>query len=191
LEANVFQRKATYESMQSANNLQSPRFHRTDGFTQLPTSSHSNIANMQHLEEIPLEKVVTGGSVTGARKPSSTVGNTTAVGSSDGSDGLRPRLGRRKTANGIDGSEMDAKLSSSDDGAVNRMGRIYQKIVNFSVITRYLIYVLPVAGLIAIPIAIGFTAARKTRVGGVRMVWFFIWLEAGMFEFLIHKLYDY
>jgi hypothetical protein len=142
------------------------------------------MASNQHLDEIPLEKVVTGGSVTGARKPSSTTGNTTAVGSNDSRDGLRPRLGRRKTTGGLglDGSDDEAKLSSDNDGTVTRMGRIYQKIINFSVITRYLIYVLPVAALLGVPIAIGFTAAKGARVGGVRMVWFFIWLEVGTFE---------
>lgn len=134
----------------------------------------------QYLDEIPLEKVVTGTSVTGARKPSTTGGNTTAVGSSNGSPGMRPRIGRRKTANGVDGNEIEAKLSKDDDGAVNRMGRVYQKVVNSSVIVRYLIYVLPVAALLAIPIIIGFTSAPNAVVGGVRMVWFFIWLEVGM-----------
>ena len=48
-----------------------------------------------------------------------------------------------------------------------------------AVITRYFIYVLPIAALLAVPIAIGFTAAPKARTGGVRMVWLFIWLEIG------------
>lgn len=42
--------------------------------------------------------------------------------------------------------------SSTGEGAsLNAMGRMYDKIINFSVVTRYLVYVLPVGILLAIP----------------------------------------
>lgn len=73
-----------------------------------------------------------------------------------------------------------AVLAEEDaDGTLTRMGRIYAKIVNFSVITRYFIYVLPLALLLAIPIIVGATAARKAEIGGVRIVWLFTWIEIG------------
>jgi hypothetical protein len=139
------------------------------------------MASNQYLEEIPLEKVVTGGSVTGARKPSSTTGNTTAVGSSseDNEKGhhFRPGLGRRKTH---PLTNTDGTAAATDDGALTRMGRIYQKILNFSVFTRYFIYVLPLALMIAAPIIVGATAAPRARIGGVKIVWLFTWIEIGM-----------
>ncbi|KAF2665303.1 hypothetical protein BT63DRAFT_428275 [Microthyrium microscopicum] len=140
----------------------------------------------QNLNDIPLEKVVTGGS-TGARKPSSTVA-TTAVNSTNGSDG-RPRLGRRKTNTGFSSTDEKAKLKESDDGTLKGMGRIYQAVLNFSVITRYFIYVLPVAALLAIPIAIGLTVAKNATIAGVRIVWFFAWIEIVWLSLWVSKLF--
>ena len=65
---------------------------------------------------------------------------------------------------------------------MTKMGRLYTTILNFSVVTRYFIYVLPLAALLAIPIALGLAVFPDVHVGGVRMVWFFTWLEAGMFS---------
>lgn len=62
---------------------------------------------------------------------------------------------------------------------LNRMGRLYYKILHFSVITRYLIYVSPLALAIAIPIIIGATVAQEAYIGKVRIVWFFTWIEIG------------
>ena len=43
-------------------------------------------------------------------------------------------------------------------------------------------YVLPLAALLAIPIVLGLVVYPDVHVGGVRMVWFFTWVEAGMFS---------
>lgn len=126
-------------------------------------------------EDIPLEKVVTAGSVTGARKAAS-AGYTTAVNSSTNSD-PRPGIGRRKT-NGASFTRETEKVE--EDGALTRMGRFYLKVLNFSVVTRYFIYVLPLAILLAIPIIIGIFVAPNATVQGVKLKWFFLWLEVGM-----------
>jgi hypothetical protein len=63
--------------------------------------------------------------------------------------------------------------------ALNRMGRIYEKVLNFSIVTRYFIYVLPLALCIAVPIIVGATVAKGATIGKVRIVWFFTWLEIG------------
>ncbi|KAL1301819.1 hypothetical protein AAFC00_006007 [Neodothiora populina] len=60
---------------------------------------------------------------------------------------------------------------------LNKMGRIYMKITTFSTLTRYLVYVTPLAAIIAIPIIVGATSAQDARLGGVRIVWFFSWIE--------------
>ncbi|GAM83357.1 hypothetical protein ANO11243_013440 [Dothideomycetidae sp. 11243] len=64
-----------------------------------------------------------------------------------------------------------------EEDTLNRMGRIYRRVLDFSIITRYFIYVLPLALCIAVPIIVGATAAQNARIGGVRIVWFFTWIE--------------
>lgn len=54
---------------------------------------------------------------------------------------------------------------------ITRAGRVYSAILNFSIVTRYFLYVLPFALLIAIPIIVGATAATDAKIGGVRLVW--------------------
>ncbi|KAJ5635125.1 uncharacterized protein N7484_008438 [Penicillium longicatenatum] len=66
---------------------------------------------------------------------------------------------------------------ASDDGTINAIGRIYQAIYNFSIVTRYMIYVVPIGLLIAIPIIVGATAAPNAKIAGVHIYWFFTWIE--------------
>jgi hypothetical protein len=172
----------------ASNNGQSPLFPHRDGFHQLPPSQGSMATNRRdHLEDIPLEKVVTHGSISGARKPSSTAGYTnTAVNSSPSSEPHRPRIGRRRTNAGLDSAD---GLKSSEESTLKGMGKVYQKIVNFSVITRYFIYVLPVAILLAIPIIIGIFVAPNTTIQKVRLVWFFMWIEVVWMSIWIAKIF--
>ena len=67
--------------------------------------------------------------------------------------------------------------SDSEDGTLTALGKVYNQIFHFSVITRYFLYVAPLAILIAIPIVLGATVAKGAKIGGVRMVWFFTWVE--------------
>ena len=73
-----------------------------------------------------------------------------------------------------------------EEDTLNRMGRIYNKILNFSIITRYFVYVSPLALCIAVPIIVGATAAPNAKIGGVPIVWFFTWVEVG--EYLCFSL---
>lgn len=73
-----------------------------------------------------------------------------------------------------------------EEDTLNRMGRIYNKILNFSIVTRYFVYVSPLALCIAVPIIVGATAAPNAKIGGVPIVWFFTWIEVG--EFLCNPL---
>ncbi|KAF2425283.1 hypothetical protein EJ08DRAFT_672152 [Tothia fuscella] len=75
------------------------------------------------------------------------------------------------------------------DGTLTRMGRIYAKIVNFSVVTRYFLYVLPLALVLAVPIIVGATAARKAQIGGIRIVWLFTWIEIVWLSLWVSKLF--
>ena len=79
--------------------------------------------------------------------------------------------GRRKVARKTGHTGRDG-----EDDSVTTMGIIYNKLLNFSIITRYLLYILPVGVILAIPIVIGAVAAKSASIGGVRIVWFFAWL---------------
>ncbi|KAI4251188.1 MAG: hypothetical protein LQ352_005007 [Teloschistes flavicans] len=82
--------------------------------------------------------------------------------------------GRRKKA------KANGRANTSDDGeedTLTQMGKVYEKILKFSVITRYFLYVLPLALIIAVPIIVDATASKHHFLGGVRLVWFFSWVE--------------
>ncbi|RMZ77042.1 hypothetical protein DV738_g4632, partial [Chaetothyriales sp. CBS 135597] len=74
------------------------------------------------------------------------------------------------------------------DGTLNSAGRIYQRIYNFSVITRYFIFVAPLALIIAVPMVIGATIAPNARIGGVKLLWFFTWIEVVWVSLWVSKL---
>lgn len=75
--------------------------------------------------------------------------------------------------------------SDEEKTALNRMGRIYTKILNFSIVTRYMIYVAPLALILAIPIVLATTiwtgkdakGRPKHSVGGADPKRFWIWIE--------------
>ncbi|KAL2366254.1 hypothetical protein RJZ56_000711 [Blastomyces dermatitidis] len=80
------------------------------------------------------------------------------------------------------------QLEAPEDGTINRMGELYNAILNYSVITRYFIYVTPLALLIAIPIVVGATVAQNAGIAGVRIVWFFTWVEIVWLSLWVSKV---
>ena len=162
------------------------RFSR-DGFHQLPNSestltmSNPNDATI----DIPLANVKTN---TGAAK-----GGMAAYGSGTFSEknekaGLfrRSAAGRRKKA-----KEQKTGKSGEygEEDVLNQVGKLYNRILNFSVVTRYFLYVLPVALIIAIPIVIGATVAKTVHWGGVRILWIWTWVEMVWLSLWISKLF--
>ena len=97
----------------------------------------------------------------------------------------RRAAGRRKAAKG---SENRQKDEDGEENTITQMGEIYNKILNFSIVTRYFLYVLPLAILIAIPIIIGATAAPFAQMGHVRIVWIFTWVEIVWLSLWVSKL---
>jgi len=80
-----------------------------------------------------------------------------------------------------------------EEDTINRMGMIYKKFKEFSIITRYSVYVVPVALCIAIPIIVGAlnNGAYKARIGGkngVSIVWFFTWIEIVWLSLWVSKI---
>ncbi|KAK5099748.1 hypothetical protein LTS08_005463 [Lithohypha guttulata] len=126
--------------------------------------------------DIPLTKVQTSRS-TGARKNQTLASN---IEDNDKTEVLDEKqnvhfnrgAGRRKKF-----EEQGKKAVKNEDGTLTMMGKIYDKIYHFSVVTRYLLYVAPVALCIAVPIIVGATATPNARIGGTRITWFFTWIE--------------
>lgn len=98
--------------------------------------------------------------------------------------------GRRRRHQDSDINDTTGKPTDSpEDGSLNRMGRIYQAIYNFSIVTRYMIYVIPIGALIAIPIIVGATAAQNAYIGGVHIYWFFTWIEVVWVSLWVCKIF--
>jgi hypothetical protein len=76
-----------------------------------------------------------------------------------------------------------------EEGSLTHMGRIYSKILSFSIVTRYFVYVLPLGFLLAIPIIVGATVAPTAQLGGVRIVWIFTWLEIVWLSLWVSKIF--
>jgi small-conductance mechanosensitive channel len=91
--------------------------------------------------------------------------------------------GRRKKM-----EERERDNTDTEDGTLTSMGKLYNAVFNFSVITRYFLYVLPLALVIAVPIVIGATFAKEAAIGGVRIVWFFTWVEVLWLSLWVSKL---
>lgn len=88
--------------------------------------------------------------------------------------GSMPRkpAGRRRHVenNGIHEDAKGEKL--------NYMGKLYARLGEYSVAVRYTIYILPTALILLIPIIVGVFLPYKDKIGGIRIVWFFTWLES-------------
>ena len=133
--------------------------------------------------DIPLNKVETK---TGARRPSwGQHPHQPAEQRMSEKTGFYQRhvAGRRKAAR-----ETAHKGGDAEEDTLNRMGVIYDKILNFSIVTRYFLYVLPLAILLSIPIIVGATAAQNSTIGGVRIVWIFSWLLIVWLSLWVSKL---
>jgi hypothetical protein len=68
------------------------------------------------------------------------------------------------------------------------MGRFYTKVLNYSIVTRYLIYVTPIALLLAIPIILSQTGTIHGRVGRTNEKRFWIWIEIIWLSFWAMKI---
>jgi hypothetical protein len=140
------------------------------GFSPLPTD------HMQHGDatiDIPLQQV-----------PSAAHRNDSSTPFAAEGDGLTKTMSRKTPRTFGNRKARDAATNESvgydgEEDTLNRMGRFYNAVLNFSIITRYIVYVSPLAICIAIPIIIGVTSAPNAKIGGVPMVWFFTWIEVG------------
>lgn len=80
--------------------------------------------------------------------------------------------------------------TDGEEISVTGLGRFYNKVVTFSVVTRYLVYVLPVALLIAAPIVIFAVLNSHAIFGGtgIKVYIFWTWIEIVWLSIWVSKL---
>ncbi|KAG4034176.1 hypothetical protein MFRU_003g01490 [Monilinia fructicola] len=137
-------------------------------------------------DNIPLTQVRTGASSTGARR----AGDGILAGSSENDSGkedekqgmFRKRIaGRRKV-------QPARRGTNGEEISVNGLGRLYNTIVNFSVVTRYMFYVAPIGILLAVPIVIFAIFYNTATIGKMKLYLFFTWIEIIWLSIWISKL---
>ena len=161
--------------------------------------------------EIPLATVRSNAS-SGSRRPNQTF-KTISLDRGDDGNEKRGFFGRNNSNEAAGHRRGHKNLSRHGTGgsdhevSLNAMGRFYNKIVSFSVITRYLVYVVPVAALFAVPlivlpitgppgtnnkdrITIGdyTTGPNNTPVKGPKLFMLFVWIEISWLALWIGKL---
>jgi hypothetical protein len=96
------------------------------------------------------------------------------------------RGGRRRVHKvNSQGLQIPGNDPDEEKTALNKMGRLYTKIMQFSIVTRYMIYVAPLALILAIPIILAVTVwsgkdekgRPKHTIGGADEKRFWIWIE--------------
>lgn len=155
------------------------------GFSPLPNES----ANMQSGDaaiDIPLDEMQGATSPNGMNRQNSSTpfafAGSSPLAKVSTADGERRHTfgGRRVKRDGSNGST--TVVDRNGEAAVlTKMGKVYKKITEFSTLTRYMVYVTPLAAIIAIPLVVGATVAQDAKIGGVRICWFFVWIEIGEF----------
>lgn len=157
------------------------------GFQHIPNQSDSSTMSNPNDATINIPMSNVSNSKTGARKTDPYTPATTGTPEQQLNEkaGFYQRhvAGRRRTER-----KAAKKGNEGEEEIVTQMGIIYDKILKFSVVTRYFLYVLPLATIIAIPIIIGATAAQRATLGGVRIVWIFSWLECVWLSLWVSKL---
>ncbi|KAI8630822.1 serine/threonine protein kinase [Xylariaceae sp. FL1651] len=173
--------------------LRSPRSPR--GFVPLGTS-YSNMPE----NDIPLTQIRSTASSTGARKASQGLGTGFEQNGNTDDNGNNEKhhffhRGRRQA--------IKEERPKSEDGladnelSLNAMGRFYNRIIHASVVTRYLIYIVPITLLLAVPLIV-LSVLDKTNdipVGrgpkgeeGPPLFDLFLWIEIGWLALWLGKL---
>lgn len=145
--------------------------------------------NMNYETDIPLTNVRTASS-TGARKAGDEAIIQQPTFKDDEKKGMFNRgPGGRRRVKKVN-SKPKRIGTDSEEVSVNGLGRFYKKIVNFSVVTRYFVYVLPIALLLAAPIII-YAVLNPHAIfanTGVRVTLFWLWVEIVWLSIWVSKL---
>ncbi|KAK4997536.1 hypothetical protein LTR66_003052 [Elasticomyces elasticus] len=98
--------------------------------------------------------------------------------------------GRRKTTEDFSASSPESQRVGYDGGedTLTKVGNFLYKIHSFSIVTRYALYVLPVAGLLGIPLILFDTVYKAARIQNIRLLGLFVWLEIVWASLWVGKL---
>ncbi|KAI5794375.1 Mechanosensitive ion channel-domain-containing protein [Peziza echinospora] len=155
---------------------------------QLPNSRNQRWGSDDHIVDIPLTNINSNQS----RK------------SEKASRASSPYSGKFKSSNEfLNPSEMNTieqrlygrrRLKGPDnesgEGKLTKVGQFWETILNSSIIIRYIVYIVPVSLILAIVTLIGaFGPGKDTKIGGVRMVWLFIWIHVVWVSLWVSKLF--
>ena len=145
-----------------------------EGFQPLPENGDTPMANPNDATiNIPLTKVSSRGQ-TGARKITSNPSPTSYRAATDFTvSDINEKTGLYHRGPGGRRRKVDERGRETTDGKMApspRSGKVYSAIFNFYVVTATSFYVLPLALVIAVPIVIGATFAKKATIGGVSRV---------------------
>lgn len=158
------------------------------GFQPLRENPPDNMNETMDPKDIPLSEIRTNMSSTGIRQ----AGTEISPGMPTPANEKTGLFHRKTTKKG--GKRQIRPNRIGTDGEPEKitwMGNVYKKIVNFSVITRYMVYVAPIALAIAVPIIVGKVTDRgeKAFIAGMQMFWFFLWIEIVWLSIWISKLF--
>jgi bacteriorhodopsin len=64
-----------------------------------------------------------------------------------------------------------------EEDEMTRLGRIYDQVINISLMVRWAVYILPVASLLAIPIVLCDTVYYYANAAGIKLLGLFLWIE--------------
>lgn len=119
---------------------------------------------------------------------------TNLVPDCDASSTGRRRKPKNRRANNTH-TNYTFNFNSSEDQAeqspranLTRLHSLYKSLMNSSIIIRYLVYITPLAIIIAIPIIVGATATPYATIGGVKLCWFFAWIEVVWLSLWVCKI---
>ncbi|KAI1110135.1 serine/threonine protein kinase [Nemania sp. NC0429] len=160
--------------------IRSPRSPR--GFVPLGTS-HSNRVD----GDIPLTQIRSNASSTGARKVGTTFERVDSGDDSGNNEKHRFFHHGRRQAKKEDDTPSEDELANNEF-SLNAMGRLYNRIIDASGPTRYLVYIVPVGILLAVPIVVLAALDKRNDIPvgtgpngakGPSLFFFFLWIEVG------------
>lgn len=70
-----------------------------------------------------------------------------------------------------------ANTYSPPEHPTSGFGRAFKRVHDSNILVRYFMYIVPLVLIILIPLLLGGLLFKRATVGGVRLLWFFVWLE--------------
>jgi len=74
-------------------------------------------------------------------------------------------------------AHLQAKAYKPPENPTTSLAKLFKKIHGSSFLIRYFFYITPVVLIILIPLLLGALLFKEASVGGVKLIWFCIWLE--------------